>query len=182
MPASASSRRSTRGGGPSLAASFDLLGLAVFVPRRAIGPGFLEGPFDHRLDAHPGVGEPPPRARDVLAQCELHPLGPSRMIRSRPGLPYRSLIDGILAADRVGRPVEQPGGRGSAGQRAVDRDVVARDHVLDPHLGHDRQAPLVHPPLNGDVRVRVDDPRHRHQPGGVDDRHARRAVSPCPRP
>ncbi len=35
-----------------------LLGLAVVVPRRSIRPGLLEGPFDHRLDAHPGVGEP----------------------------------------------------------------------------------------------------------------------------
>ena len=140
MPASASSRRSTRGGGPSLAGVFRLLGLAVVVPGGAIGPGLVEGPFDHRLDAHAGVGEPSPRPRDVFTQGEFHALRalPDDQVAAR--LAVAQLDHGILAADRVGRAVEQAGRRRSAGQGAVDRDLVAGDHVLDPHLGHDRQA------------------------------------------
>ena len=111
------------------------------------------------------LGNRPRRPRDVLAQGELHPLRPVADDQVAARLAVSQLDDGILAADRVGRPVEQPGRRRPAGQRPVDRDVVARDHVLDPDLGHDRQAPLVDAPLDGDVRVRVDDPGHRDQPG-----------------
>ena len=126
------------------------------------------------------LGNRPARAGDVLAQGEFHALRPVADDQVAARLAVAQLDDGVLAADRVGRAVEQPGGRRTAGQRPVDRHIVARDHVLDPDLGHDRQAPLIDTSLHGDVGVRVDDSGHRDQPGGVDDRHAGGAFTSWP--
>ena len=165
--ARASSRRSVRGAGPAFPGSFR--GLPVRGPLGAVGLGFLEGSVDDGLDAHPGVGEAAAEPGHVLAQGELHALGgvPDDQVATR--LAVAQLDDGILPADRVGRAVQEPRGRGAAGQGPVDRHVIPGDHVLDPDLGDDRQADLVDAPLDGDMRMRVDDPGHGDQPRRLDD-------------
>ena len=110
-----------------------------------------------------------PGTLGVLAQRELdarhrtfedHPL---RILA-----PAHLQHDG-LAADRVGRAVQDVGGGHSAGQRAVDGDVLRVDHVLDVHHRRDRHAALIDVAVHRDVRVAVDDARYYVLAGRVDD-------------
>ena len=163
--------------GPAASSSVGLRGLVGL-------PGGPDRPRPPRRRARWSASTPirvlgnRPRSRVTFSpRANLTPCGPSWRIRSRPGLAVAELDDGVLAADRVGRAVQEPGGGRPAGQGPIDRRVVARDHVLDPDLGDDREAHLVDAPLDRHVRMGVDDPGHRHQAGRVDDRRPLRGRS-----
>ena len=118
-------------------------------------------------------GNLPRDARDVLAQGELHSLGGVADDQVAARFAVSQLDHGVLAADRIGRSVQEPSRRCPSRQGTIDRNVVAGDHVLDPHFGHDRQAELIDASLDGDVRMRVDDAGHRDEPCRLDHRDAR---------
>ena len=75
--------------------------------------------------------------------ANLIPSGaPAKRIVVRAAAPAQ-LHDRVLAADRVGRAVQDVGRRRPARELAVDRDVERVDDVLDPHLGRDGVRALV---------------------------------------
>ena len=145
-----------------------LPGLLVALPFRKVGLALLERPLDHRLDAHPRIGKSTLPAGHVLTQGELYSLGGIADYELTSRLAVAQLDHGVLPPDRVGRAVQQPGGRRTAGQGPIDRHIIARDHVLDAHLGNDRQAELVDTPLDGDMGMGVDNSGHGDEPCRLD--------------
>ena len=75
--------------------------------------------------------------------ANLMPSGaPAKSERVGPAAPA-PLDDLVLAADRVGRAVQDVRGRRAAGELAVDRDVEGSQHVADADLGRDVVRALV---------------------------------------
>ena len=74
-----------------------------------------------------------------------------------------------LAADGVGGAVQDVGRGHAAGQRAIDRDVLGVDDVLDIDHRGDADAAFVDAAIAGDVRVAVDDAGDHVLVGGIDD-------------
>src|SRR5208282_2739807 len=68
----------------------------------------------------------------------------------------------------VGAAVENIGDGHSAGEIAIDVDVVGIQHVGDVGDGRDSDAAFVDAAVDGDVGVAVDDAGHDELAGGVD--------------
>ena len=150
-------------------------GRLVRPPLGAVVLGLAKGLADDVHDAHPRcrvarrhAGEAEPRPLGVLAQGELDPLGRSGKAQAvGVGAPAQ-LDHRVAAADRVGRAVKDVGGGDTTGERAVDRNVVGVEHVLDGHHRGHREGSLVAAALDRDVRVGVDDAGDERAPAGVD--------------
>ena len=157
-----------------------LLLRVVVLPVLAVGLGAREGVADHVLDALPrgrkalraGRRRLAALAGDVLAEGELD--AGQRALEdevARAGLAPAQLDHDRLAADRVGAAVQDVGGRGAAGQVAIDIDVGRIQDVFHPGHRADRYAAFVDGVV-GDVRVAVDDARRDELAGGVVDLRA----------
>ena len=112
-----------------------------------MGFGLGEGLADHILDANAGGGIPRSgrRARDrpsrgiagalrIFSQRKLQSRRRAFENQSLRVLAPAQLDGDALPADGVRRAVQHVDSRQSAGQRAVNRDVLRIDHILD--VGH----------------------------------------------
>ena len=146
-----------------------------------VGPGVCvllgrdESVADKGLDAHACAGIASRVARagalDVLAERELDAGDGSCQVHVvRRGDAPADLLDDVLPADRVGRPVQRVDDRRAAGQLAVPVDRVGVRGVLHSDFGGDGLCALVGAggPRAG-VRVGVDEAGRDVPARGVDD-------------
>src|SRR5262249_31501358 len=142
--------------------AFDGRRLAVLLLPAAVVTGRLEALPDQLGDTHarPRIARrrvAPVGLLGVLAQCELDALGRAhedQVVRPAAPPPLRDLR---LAADRVGRAVQDVRDGRAAGELAVDRDVERVEDVPDADLRRHVVRALVDVAVDGRVRVRVDD-------------------------
>ena len=146
--------------------------LPAVVPRRGeLVPDDLLDP-GAGLRIAGGVVVAPVALLDVFAERELDPRRRPLELHLLGERAPPELDDLVLAADGVGRSVQDVGRGQPAGEFPVDSDVVGVDDVGDAHLGRDRLARLVHAPRRGGVRVAVDEPGGDVLALPVDDRRA----------
>src|SRR5262249_50400498 len=105
---------------------------------------------------------------DILAEREFDPLRRVLDDHLAARLTVAELDDGVLAADRIRRAMQEPRSGSASRQGAINRRIIAGYDILDAHLWNDREAPLFDAARNGAVRMCVDDPGHRHQSCGLD--------------
>ena len=84
------------------------------------------------------------------------------------------LDDLRLAADRIGRPVQDEGGGGSSCELAIDIDVFGVQHVGDADHAGVRKRHLIDAPLDRGMAVRIDNSGQDVLSGRLDDLSARR--------
>ena len=132
-----------------------------------LGLAVLTGPNEvvvvHLLHPHARLREA--RAITVAPIALFHVL-PERELDERHGFLEQEVLgldtptefdDGALAANGVGRAVEDLGACHATGKLAVHVHVLAVHGVSNPNLGAARLCAFVHAAVHGDVRVFVDD-------------------------
>ena len=152
-----------------LVAAFDL-GVVV-VPLAHVILRFHQRRALHREISHAGRRQLVLASVNALGIFSAGELDGARRAGKQHGVPAGSVLvldHNRLAADHVGRPVQQQRGGDAAGQAAIDGLVLIIEGVHHHHLRRDRAGGLVHVVVERNVRVRVDDARREIFASGID--------------
>src|ERR1700691_3407382 len=154
----------------------------VIAPFLLVGAGLGQGLANDILHTHAAGGiaqsggsseavSGRPRALDVFAQGKLD-AGRGTFEDQPLGVFAPAHLHHLaLAADGVGAAVQYVGGSHTAGQSAVDIDIVRVDNILNPHHRRDGHRAFIDA-VGRDVRVAVDDAGHHELAARVDDARA----------